>query len=41
MATLMGHYERFGEDGSPEAANQLLGAPEITLMDWSKTGGKI
>ena len=34
MAVLMGHYERWGEDGSPEAANRLLGAPKVTLKDW-------
>ena len=34
MATLMGHYERHGEDGSPEEANRLLGAPQITLKEW-------
>jgi len=36
MATLMGHYERFGEDGSAEEANRLLSAPTITLRDWSE-----
>jgi len=34
MATLMGHYERHGEDGSPSEANRLLGAPRITLKAW-------
>jgi uncharacterized protein YbjT (DUF2867 family) len=34
MSTLMGHYERHGEDGSPEEANRLLGAPQITLKEW-------
>ncbi len=34
MATLMGHYERHGEDGSPEEANRLLGAPTTTLKEW-------
>lgn len=34
MATLMGHYERYGEDGSPEEANRLLGAPTTTLKEW-------
>ncbi len=34
MATLMGHYERHGEDGSPQEANRLLGAPQITLKEW-------
>ncbi len=34
LATLMGHYERHGEDGSPEEANRLLGAPRITLKEW-------
>ncbi|MDD2921868.1 MAG: NAD(P)H-binding protein [Anaerolineales bacterium] len=36
MSTLMGHYERWGEDGSPEEANRLLGAPRITLKEWCK-----
>ncbi len=36
MATLMVHYERHGEDGSPEEANRLLGAPEIGLEDWCR-----
>ena len=35
MAILMGHYERHGEDGSPEEANRLLGKPTTTLMEWS------
>jgi uncharacterized protein YbjT (DUF2867 family) len=34
MATLMGHYDRWGEDGSPEEANRLLGAPQVTLREW-------
>ena len=34
MATLMEHYERHGEDGSPEEANRLLGKPTTTLMEW-------
>jgi uncharacterized protein YbjT (DUF2867 family) len=34
MAILMGHYERHGEDGSPEEANRLLGAPKVTLKEW-------
>jgi uncharacterized protein YbjT (DUF2867 family) len=34
MATLMQHYERWGEDGSPEEANRLLGAPTTRLQDW-------
>ena len=34
MATLMKHYEKWGEDGSPEEANRLLGAPKITLREW-------
>lgn len=35
-AILMGHYERHGEDGSPEEANRLLGAPTTTLKEWCK-----
>ena len=34
-ATLMTHYERHGEDGSPEEANRLLGKPNTTLSEWS------
>lgn len=34
MATLMGHYERWGEDGSPDEANRLLGAARVTLREW-------
>ncbi len=34
MATLMTHYERWGEDGPPDEANRLLGAPQVTLMAW-------
>ncbi len=34
MAVLMKHYENWGEDGSPDEANRLLGAPRITLNEW-------
>ena len=34
MAVLMKHYEKWGEDGSPEEANRLLGAPRMTLQEW-------
>jgi len=34
MAVLMKHYEKWGEDGSPEEANRLLGAPRVTLKEW-------
>jgi len=34
MATLMRHYERHGEDGSPEEANRLPGMPTTTLKEW-------
>lgn len=37
MAALMSHYERWGEDGSPEEANRILGAPTITLPEWCKS----
>jgi uncharacterized protein YbjT (DUF2867 family) len=37
LAVLMKHYETWGEDGSPEEANRLLGAPQIKLRDWIKT----
>jgi len=33
-AVLMKHYEKWGEDGSPEEANRLLGAPKMTLKEW-------
>lgn len=36
MATLMKHYERWGEDGSPQEANRLLGAPQTRLQEWCK-----
>ncbi len=36
MAVLMKHYENWGEDGSPEEANRLLGAPQVTLQEWLK-----
>lgn len=36
LATLMGHYERHGEDGSSEEADRLLGRPQITLREWSR-----
>lgn len=34
MATLMKHYERWGEDGSSAEADRLLGAPKVTLRQW-------
>lgn len=34
MAILMKHYERWGEDGSAEEANRLLGTAKITLKEW-------
>jgi uncharacterized protein YbjT (DUF2867 family) len=34
MSVLMKHYENWGEDGSPEEANRLLGAPRVTLKEW-------
>lgn len=33
-AVLMKHYERWGEDGSAEEANRLLGSAQITLQEW-------
>ena len=36
MAVLMKHYENWGEDGSPDEANQLLGPPRVTLTEWCK-----
>lgn len=36
MAVLMKHYENWGEDGSPDEANQLLGTPRVTLTEWCK-----
>jgi uncharacterized protein YbjT (DUF2867 family) len=40
MAVLMKHYENWGEDGSPEEANKLLGAPQMTLKDWCEKNRK-
>ncbi len=34
MAVLMKHYENWGEDGSPDEANRLLGMPRLTLREW-------
>jgi len=34
MSVLMKHYENWGEDGSPEEANRLLGASTTTLKEW-------
>ena len=34
MSVLMKHYENWGEDGSPEEADRLLGAPVITIKEW-------
>ena len=36
MSVLMKHYENWGEDGSPDEANRLLGAPQVYLRDWIK-----
>lgn len=35
IAVLMKHYEKWGEDGSAEEANRLLGTAKITLKEWS------
>ena len=40
MAVLMKHYENWGEDGSPEEANHMLGAPQISLSEWCKRNRK-
>ena len=37
MAVLMKHYEKWGEDGSSEEANRLLGTPRLTLKAWIKS----
>lgn len=34
MAILMKHYEKWGEDGSAEEANRLVGSAQITLQEW-------
>lgn len=34
MSVLMKHYENWGEDGSPDEANRLLGIPQTTLKEW-------
>jgi uncharacterized protein YbjT (DUF2867 family) len=41
MATLMRHYERHGEDGSPDEANRLLGAPQSTLRAWCEKNRRV
>jgi len=33
---LIGYFDKVGEIGNPDEANQLLGAPEITLDAWLK-----
>jgi uncharacterized protein YbjT (DUF2867 family) len=40
MAVLMKHYETWGEDGSPDEANRLLGAPHMTLKEWCEKNRK-
>ena len=34
MAALMGYFDQAGELGDPSEANELLGAPTMTLRDW-------
>lgn len=34
FASLMAYFEKVGEPGDPSEANQLLGAPTITLDQW-------
>ena len=34
FADLMAYFDKVGEMGDPAEANQLLGAPEMTLDDW-------
>ncbi len=41
MAVLMKHYENWGEDGSPDEANRLLGAPTTTLKEWCEKNRKL
>ncbi len=41
MALLMKHYENWGEDGSPEEANRLLGAPQTTLKAWCQGAARL
>jgi uncharacterized protein YbjT (DUF2867 family) len=41
MAVLMKHYENWGEDGSPDEANRLLGAPTTTLKEWFEKNRKL
>ena len=36
FAELMAYFDKVGEMGDPSEANQLLGAPEITLDEWIK-----
>ncbi len=39
-ALLMTHYENWGEDGSPDEANRLLGMPKIPLKEWCEKNRK-
>ena len=39
-ALLMTHYENWGEDGSPDEANRLLGTTGITLKEWCEKNVK-
>jgi len=34
LAELMAYYDQIGEEGEPQEANMLLGAPETTLQQW-------
>ena len=34
LAQLMAYYDQIGEEGQPDEANRLLGAPQTTLQQW-------
>ncbi len=37
LARLMAYYDQVGEEGDPQEANGLLGAPQTTLQQWCDT----
>ena len=40
VSRLIGYFDKVGERGDPTQANELLGAPSITLDAWSQTRGQ-
>ncbi len=41
FAEMMDYFKKVGEPGDPNEANQILGAPSITLDDWIEHSSKI